>query len=868
MFNKKTLFIPFIVLAFFSIESFPNPCKNTFLTNTQYLQAVKTGNIKEIEKQLKLGANIDARYENGNTAFLEAIETGKLELVSFFMKKQLDLKARNNNGDTALIIATIVGDQDKLKLLVGKDIDINAKDNKGNTALLLATKRNYTEIAQTLIDLGADVTIANNYRETPLSYAGLNNNPDLIVSLLEKGADPKVRDILGNEALPDLSTETSQNSLKIIIPGKSSVPKNKVNVLIWTKYNKLIKDLFELNNLAFDSKIRSGTTVLIKAELEPSQAYFLVDKGADVFATNKEGESAFMWSSYLEQKDTEAKEVIPFLIKKAQSLHIKKIPGDTTFKDLDLEFMNLHSVFKKINNSSLKPDTSPAIVWASPNKKITDFMWENGQDISKIDKNRQTPLMKAINEKHKPLIWFLLERGADIHAQDKNGMTALHWAVRNDLDIEIVETLLKQGAEVNQRDNQGMTPLMWTVRLGSLKLVDLLLKWRADLQNIDLQGDTAITLALEHDQTELAIKFLKRRDNFINQDLANALNMNKADLATKIIKNWKTLRHRELIEIQKLYSYSMKTGNLDIFQLLIEKGFDVNTLDVFGNTPLTFALKYKQKHIAWFLLERGARADIINKSGIGPIIYGLESSDKALIQALVNNGADVNMSIKGLNLLHFFARFGDTISTQLLLDFGANPNSVGEGGLTPLMTLEKNTVEIAKILLDHKANLNSVDEAGWTALDHAVEKRDAQLALFLVEKGIDINPNSKSALYVWWSALQLDNAKIMRQLIKKGVDPNTKYQMATTFEVAFKFGKPAVLKMFLDTNLDKIDPVIILNVLNSSLRHGQTEIAKAILETEGLKIDIDEDSKEMTHMFFYAKKTGDKKLLQLFNEKL
>jgi ankyrin repeat protein len=67
-----------------------------------------------------------------------------------------------------------------------------------------------------------------------------------------------------------------------------------------------------------------------------------------------------------------------------------------------------------------------------------------------------TPLTLASLLGHADTVSRLLEAGADVDAQDDHGATALHQAVVNDRG-EIVRTLLDHGASVWKRTNSGRT---------------------------------------------------------------------------------------------------------------------------------------------------------------------------------------------------------------------------------------------------------------------------------------------------------------------------------------------------------------------------------------------------------------------------
>jgi ankyrin repeat protein len=136
--------ILFLMLYFFIVLS--STAKAEVLDqNAALIQAVKDGNIADIEKALNAGADINAKDNlNDVTALMWATQDNNIEIIKFLIGKGADVNVkRSNDGVTALLLASQYGYTEEANLLIDKGADINARAIVNNiewTALMLASK--------------------------------------------------------------------------------------------------------------------------------------------------------------------------------------------------------------------------------------------------------------------------------------------------------------------------------------------------------------------------------------------------------------------------------------------------------------------------------------------------------------------------------------------------------------------------------------------------------------------------------------------------------------------------------------------------------------------------------------------------------
>ena len=82
-----------------------------------------------------------------------------------------------------------------------------------------------------------------------------------------------------------------------------------------------------------------------------------------------------------------------------------------------------------------------------------------------------------------------------------------------------------------------------------------------------------------------------------------------------------------------------ETENLEIIELLIDKGADVNGKDDNDDTPLHLSIN---RNISELLIENGADVNAKDCSGGTPLHSIIFNEDKDLVALLITNGADLN----------------------------------------------------------------------------------------------------------------------------------------------------------------------------------------------------------------------------------
>jgi uncharacterized protein len=163
---------------------------------TRLMAACIDRDVREVERLIAAGADVDATnnenitafvlaceigniycakalmaamvHQSGNTdciknsygvdkAMLSACEHRRFSIVSLLIEGGCPVNVRGRFQETPLMVATIAGNVRCVEILIGAAADVNAVDENGNTALLHASNRGYSVIVSMLIRAGANV---------------------------------------------------------------------------------------------------------------------------------------------------------------------------------------------------------------------------------------------------------------------------------------------------------------------------------------------------------------------------------------------------------------------------------------------------------------------------------------------------------------------------------------------------------------------------------------------------------------------------------------------------------------------------------------------------------------------------------------
>lgn len=334
----------------------------------------------------------------------------------------------------------------------------------------------------------------------------------------------------------------------------------------------------------------------------------------------------------------------------------------------------------------------------------------------------QPYLYQSAELKSEEAVKLLLDRGARTYYTYSQGGTALHAATerkvgrRAESTLAIVRLLISRGAQVNVRKSNGQTPLFYAAR-NYPAVVQLLLDHGADpnlYTDIGLRTPLARAIHAYVDDDEdkvLMVRLLLEAgaDPNIKVHFGGSWKT-PLELAWNNTKIKELLREYGATAQGKNWSIqeARKAGKVDEIRTFLDAGFSENTLHDDGCPIIHHAISDGQMEVVQLLLERGADVHARNTHQSPPLLIATEhQDDPAYVRLLLSNGADVNATcIDADTPLHILAMFQDNLEVaQVLLDAGVNINARNNSGQTAYdIAKSKGHMQLAEMLLENDPN--------------------------------------------------------------------------------------------------------------------------------------------------------------------
>ena len=751
--------------------------------------AAKTGHLK-ICRALLENYNLDmyARDDSGLYVLHHAAWSGDLELFQYLIEKGSDIFIKTKNNSSCLHFAAKVGSLKICKVVLQKyNFDINARDDGGLTILHSAAWSGDSELLQYLIEKGSDVFSKTKSGRSCLHIAAEEGHLKICRMLLTNYIFAvHERDDDGFAVLHCAALGGDLELFQYLIKNGSDVfSKTKngrscLHIAAEQGHLKICRMLLTNYNFAVHERDDDGLAVLHSAALGGDLELFqyLIKNGSDVFSKTKNGRSCLhiaaeeghlricrvLLQNYnfdVHERDDDGLAV----------LHNAALGGDLELFQYLIQ--NGSDVFSKTKDGR----SCLHLAAEAGHLKICRVLLQNHNfDIHAIDDDMFTVMLRAACSDDLELLEYLIQNGSDIFSKTKHGGSCLHLAAESG-HLKICKVLLqKYNFDIHATDDSSWTVLHGAAWSGDLELLQYLIENGSDIFSETNDGSSCLHLAAKRGHLKICRALLENYnlDMYARDDsglyvLHHAAWSGDLELFQYLIEKGSDIFIKTKNNSSCLH-FAAKVGILKICKVVLQKyNFDINARDDGGLTILHSAAWSGDSELLQYLIEKGSDVFSKTKSGRSCLHIAAEERNLKICRVLLENyNFDVHeRDDDGLAVLHSAALGGDLELFQYLIENGSDVFSKTKNGRSCFhIAAEEGYLKICRVLLEnYNFDVHERDDDGLAVLHSAALGGDLELFQYLIKNGSDVfskTKNGRSCLHI---AAEEGHLKICRMLL-------------------------------------------------------------------------------------------------------
>ncbi|OUM59098.1 hypothetical protein PIROE2DRAFT_63981 [Piromyces sp. E2] len=258
------------------------------------------------------------------------------------------------------------------------------------------------------------------------------------------------------------------------------------------------------------------------------------------------------------------------------------------------------------------------------------------------------------------------------------------------------------------------------------------------------------------------------------------------DILKFLVVNKITIRHTYRNNNSQLI-FVIEKPNEQILKFLMDCGININIVDSKIEVP-DLIININDKELLNILIPKYINVDMVDENGYTPLVYAVDSQNQSLMKYLLDNGADINLSNKIIEVIR--------------------------------LIIEQNKIDLLNYLVSNDLNVNMKDSNGNTLLVYAIQLKNETFINYLMECG----SNDEQGNSILYYSIKYGNETVFKHLIDSGADTQN-------IEIEIMNG----LKNYHNLNILKI---LIANHfdINREDESGKTLLSYAIQKEDETKV--------------------------------
>jgi ankyrin repeat protein len=284
--------------------------------------------------------------------------------------------------------------------------------------------------------------------------------------------------------------------------------------------------------------------------------------------------------------------------------------------------------------------------------------------------------------------------------------------------------------------------------------------------------------------------------------------------------------------LDKALNIASKNGHIDIVQLLIGKGADVNAQLSSDGSAIEAASAHGHIDIVQLLIGKGVDVKAQDSSGVSAIYAASAGGHIDIVQLLIGKGADVNAQGSfGGSAVEAASAHGHIDIVQLLIGKGADVNAQGSfGGSAIEAASAHGHIDIVQLLIGKGADVNPQDSSGVSAIYAASAVGHIDIVQLLIGKGADVNSQGSFSGSAIKAASAGGHIDIVQLLIGKGADVNQGSSGVSPISAASAGGHIDIVQLLIGKGADVNQGSFGVSPISAASTRGHIDIMKLLLE--------------------------------------
>ncbi|CAI9737750.1 E3 ubiquitin-protein ligase MIB2-like [Octopus vulgaris] len=233
--------------------------------------------------------------------------------------------------------------------------------------------------------------------------------------------------------------------------------------------------------------------------------------------------------------------------------------------------------------------------------KSVKLILQSEQDSNVVRNNGFTALHIACDKGFTDIADLLIRYKSDINMVSTSGDTALHIACSKKF-VDVVKLLVKFDADVNIVNSHGYTALHIACDKECTDIANFLIQSKSDINMVSASGYTALHIACNKGFTDIVDLLIQsgadinKKDKYNESSLHCAVLRQHQDIVKLILSQAEVEFDIRNTHDQTPFLQAVSKGNLEIMQMLVLKGADLDAINKDGDNCLHIALREKMFH--------------------------------------------------------------------------------------------------------------------------------------------------------------------------------------------------------------------------------------------------------------------------------